>query len=103
MMANWFLNTVVVFAVPELMQLGRGGVFFAFAGVGAISIVVVDLYLPETSGRSLEETAGSGKPDSVLMRAFGRICGRSARQIPLGSAADNRTSDPFLMKDGQLQ
>merc|ERR1712190_706570 len=51
MMANWLLNTAVVFAVPELLKTDKGAVFFAFSGVCIVSIILVDLFLPETSGR----------------------------------------------------
>merc|ERR1712113_470169 len=74
MMANWFLNTLVVFAVPAMLKRFAGEVFFAFAGVCVLCIVLVDLFLPETSGQSLENIASQRGPDGCILRTLQRAC-----------------------------
>merc|ERR1712039_818641 len=94
MMANWFLNTVVVFAVPQLMLTDKGDVFFAFSGVCVISIILVDLFLPETSGRSLEQSSSNASDNSVLMKLFkGMCCKASARNLRIQSDDSLQSND----------
>jgi SP family arabinose:H+ symporter-like MFS transporter len=61
MMVNWLMNWLVVFSVPELMHLAGGLVFFGFAVACALSLVIVQLSLPETAGVRLGETRGRNK------------------------------------------
>jgi len=74
MMVNWFLNTLVVFSVPTMLKRYAGQVFFAFAGVCIVCIVFVDLFLPETSGQSLENIAAQRGPDGFILRTLQRTC-----------------------------
>jgi len=76
MMTNWFLNTIVVFSMPEFManESTRGFVFFAFAAVCVLCIVFVDLFLPETKGKNLEEIAADAGPNGFTRRSVRRLC-----------------------------
>lgn len=78
MMANWSLNTLVVFVVPEFVKTSGGDLFFAFATVCIVCMVLVDMFLPETSGRSLEETADSGRPNGCIAGLVQKCRSRSA-------------------------
>lgn len=75
MMTNWFLNTLVVFSVPELMasESSRGYVFFGFAAVCVTCLVLVDLFLPETKGRNLEEIGNDSGPNGFIQRSLRRL------------------------------
>merc|ERR1712217_44079 len=93
-MANWFLNTMVVFAVPQLLLVDKGDVFFAFSGVCVISIILVDLFLPETSGRSLEQSSSNASNNSVLMKLFrGMCCKASSRNLRIQSDDSHQSND----------
>merc|ERR1712039_817175 len=89
MMANWFLNTIVVFAVPQLLLEDKGDVFFAFSGVCVCSIILVDLFLPETSGRSLEQSSSTSNVNSMIMKLVRGVCckGSSRSLAPLDDDA----------------
>lgn len=78
MATNWLLNWAVVFVVPILVKKYQGLVFFAFAAVCVISAVIVDLWLPETSGRNLEDAA-CGHEEGFLRKVFCRRSLEAAR------------------------
>jgi len=76
MMANSGLNCAVVFAVPDLLKKYHCGVFFFFAGVCFLSAIIVDLWLPETSGQNLEDIANTSQENGVLRGIAKRIAGK---------------------------
>lgn len=85
MMTNWLLNWAVVFVVPILLQSCRGAVFFAFAAVSVVSIVVVDLWLPETAKQDLENVADVQHVGNIV-----RFCRRIRRCcVPRSQDADS--------------
>merc|ERR1712194_79573 len=94
-MANWFLNTVVVFAVPQLLLKDKGGVFFAFSAVCVVSIILVDMFLPETSGRSLEQSASDAQIDSMILRLFRGCCSLASTESASLEDDACTTSEPF--------
>lgn len=52
----WITNFLVGFFFPVLLsKIGLSSTFFIFFGFGLASVAFVKHYLPETSGRSLEE------------------------------------------------
>merc|ERR1719375_2902569 len=75
MATNWALNWAVVFCVPYLMENSQGFVFFGFGGVCVISGVIVDLWLPETAGQSLDSSFA--QHEGFLRKMFGRCCRRT--------------------------
>jgi len=81
MATNWFLNWGVVFVVPQLLDEFKGLVFFLFAGVCVISAVIVDLWLPETSGRSLDD-ADTIQHEGLIRKVIHRLQGRRSRRQP---------------------
>jgi SP family galactose:H+ symporter-like MFS transporter len=56
--ANWFWTVTVGLAfLPLSAVLGQGTTFLVFAAVCAAALVLVDRYVPETTGRSFTEVA----------------------------------------------
>ncbi|MHA6511020.1 sugar porter family MFS transporter [Tessaracoccus sp. Z1128] len=56
----WLMNAALTFAFPIIVSVsGLQGVFGLFFGVGVVCFVLLWKYLPNTSGRSLEELEGS--------------------------------------------
>merc|ERR1712113_902349 len=103
MMANWLLNTAVVFGVPPLLETDKGGVFFVFSGVSVVSIVLVDLFLPETSGRSLEQVANASEPDSMIRKTFRQCCKSSgARPVSRDAARGMLAAAPVVLPKPSL-
>jgi MFS transporter, SP family, major inositol transporter len=52
---GWSVNGLLALYFPSLVDgLGITGVFFLFAGIGAIALIFVITQVPETRGRSLE-------------------------------------------------
>jgi len=98
MMTNWILNWFVVFMIPEAMSRYKGGVFFAFAVVCVISAVVVDLWLPETSGRNLEDIDSSSGPEGVIRKVCRKICCKGASSLVPSLLSDGSAATP----DGAL-
>ncbi|MBP7143389.1 MAG: sugar porter family MFS transporter [Opitutaceae bacterium] len=57
---NWAANFSVGLLFPLLVaRLGAGPTFFAFAAMGALSLVFVFRFVPETKGQTLEEIQAS--------------------------------------------
>jgi hypothetical protein len=53
--ANWTGNLLVGQFFPVLLGAGTGTVFFIFAGVAVVACLFAARWIPETSGRSLEQ------------------------------------------------
>jgi sugar porter (SP) family MFS transporter len=98
MATNWLLNWAVVFAVPYLMECGQGAVFFAFAGVCVISAIIVDMYLPETAGRNLEDNLDVN--EGTLRRVF-RMCKREKQPALLDGFPDVEANKEILRAKSQ--
>jgi len=57
---NWAANFSVGLLFPVLVaRLGAGLTFLAFAAMGAVSLVFVFRFVPETKGQTLEEIQAS--------------------------------------------
>lgn len=57
--ANWIAVFIVAQFFPVLnAAMGKGKVFFLFAGVAAISFVFVAFFVPETKGKTADEVWG---------------------------------------------
>lgn len=93
MATNWLLNWAVVFAIPYLMDGSGGSVFFAFAGICVVSVVVVDLWLPETAGINLENAGCGDRAHQGIIRRILKRCCQTQQPSLLGPVQDGRVRD----------
>jgi sugar porter (SP) family MFS transporter len=69
-MANWFFNFLVSLTFLSLIDaLGRGGAFFFYAGMCAITFIFCMRLVPETKGKHLEEITGYFEERAARRRA----------------------------------
>ena len=72
--ANWTVNWVVALVTPVLLARSRCAVYFVFAGVTAMTVVVCMAWMPETGGGG-----GGGGGLEAIQEGLGR--GRDKRRL----------------------
>lgn len=97
-MLSWSFKAIITIFCTLLPDGHTGDIFFPFAGVCIVSLVLFDLFLPETKQQTLEDISNGQRrslrirltSSSSILRVIAKFCFSGAAQNPSGVVAAER-------------